>query len=66
MMVAPFKDLLEDGLVDLRKLERAKAYRRTELTLGIGIASVTASSPISSSMFLIRMERSATARSVDQ
>lgn len=68
---APLDDLLQDRLVDLFPLLANQTVIVTEapgakkgevvLTLGIGIASPE--SPISSSMFLIRMERSATSRS---
>jgi hypothetical protein len=66
VVVAPLKNLLHDGLVDLRPVSRvfrnSKGKRGEERTLGIGIDSVV-SPPKSSSKFLMSMERSATLRS---
>lgn len=69
MVGAPLDNLLQDRLVDLRLLlanhavtiSNAPGAKKGMLTFGIGIASPE--SPISSSMFLIKMERSATSRS---
>jgi hypothetical protein len=66
VVLAPLDDLFEDSVVDLhtvsdacRWASRADGWR---LTLGMGIASST--SPTSSSMFLMRTERSATSLSI--
>lgn len=66
MVGAPFDHLLQDGLVDLYACVRHGSQDKpgpmvVKLTLGIGMASPV--SPKSSSMFLIRRERSATSRS---
>ena len=73
---APFDHLAQDSLVNLlektsvfiflspEKMEAGEGGREGLLTLGMGIAS--SDSPKSSSMFLIRMERSATSRSKEQ
>lgn len=63
---APLDNLVENGLVDLvdfGQLIAGVSGGRSELTLGMGIASVKACSPMSSIMFLMRMDRHATSLS---
>lgn len=70
MVFAPLKDLLQNNLIDLcdsgvsGDLTMRKAQTWVLLTLGMGIASVSACSGRSSSKFLIRMLLSATFFSV--
>ena len=77
VVLAPFDDLLQDRLVDLGSevldtrvrwsgapLGRLKSKSLREPTLGIGTAVEIASSPRSSIIFLMSMERSATCRSI--
>ena len=73
-----FKDLLEDLLIDLGTAVRQQNSNQAvscrlrcttctiRLTFGMGIASSDPASPISSSMFLMSTERSATSRSTSQ
>lgn len=67
MVIAPFDDLEENLLVDLENDALGDCRQdgtSKGLTLGIGIASVMACSPISSIIFLMRIERSATSRAM--
>lgn len=66
MVLAPFNHFVQHRLIDL--CSHSQRLHHSEVcsgrcTLGIGIASLMASSPISSIMFLIRIDRSATSRS---
>ena len=66
MVLAPFNYFVQHRLIDL--CSHSQRLHHSEVcsgrcTLGIGIASLMASSPISSIMFLIRIDRSATSRS---
>ena len=66
MVDAPLDDFVKDGLIDLcdTLISCSGLTRCGEFTLGMGMASVMACSPISSIMFLMSTERSATSRSV--
>ena len=63
----PLDNFVENSLVDLVDLSQPGAEvggEQREPTLGIGIASVKACSPMSSIMFLMRMDLHATSLSV--
>jgi hypothetical protein len=65
-MSAPVNDFLEDKLGDLKICSvNEVSVRLPEHTLEMGIASTSASSPRSPTMFLMRTDRSATSRSGD-
>ena len=67
VMGTPFDHLPEDDLVDLTRLSidnNMKKCSWDRLTLGIGIGWFSASSPRSSIIFLINIERSPISRSV--
>ncbi len=63
MVSAPFDHFIKNGLIDLSyrgQLRLCVTIGCCKLTLGIGTASSTVWSPISSNRFLMRMDRSAT------
>ena len=67
VVLAPFDNLLQDRLVDLcenvSRVSRMKPRRGGELTFGMGMAASISPPPRSSSMCLISIDLSATARS---